>query len=439
MSNPREKERILILSHGHPDFSKGGAEIAAYNLYQAFSKRDDCEVLFLGRHGYRSLSHTGTPFGRGNTETELLAHSHTEFFTFSQAEPRSMCEGFRGLLQRFKPTVVHFHHYIDLGLELIREVRNYSDKVPIVLTLHEYLAICNHYGQMLKKDHQLCWKASPAECHFCVPDKTPADYRLRELFIKSFFSIVDLFIAPSQFLLDRYVEWGLPRDRFLLQENGQVADTKLAPRSLDAETTRGRFAYFGQINAFKGVDLLLEAIAILPKKINKKISVAIHGSGLNNQPPEFKQFQDRLHGYLESEKKTVKYYGRYESHELKSLMAEIDWVVVPSIWWENSPLVIQEAFKFGRPVICADIGGMAEKVTHGVNGLHFRARNPVALADCLQQAATVDGLWDQLYRNIQPPLSVADQAARLMSVYAGLIASRSKKPLKARRGPGLQS
>ena len=53
-------------------------------------------------------------------------------------------------------------------------------------------------------------------------------------------------------------------------------------------------------------------------------------------------------------------------------MAEIDWVVVPSIWWENSPLVIQEAFLHGRPVICSDIGGMAEKVRHGVDGLHFR-------------------------------------------------------------------
>ena len=60
-------------------------------------------------------------------------------------------------------------------------------------------------------------------------------------------------------------------------------------------------------------------------------------------------------------------------------MAEIDWVVVPSIWWENSPLVIQEAFLHGRPVICSDIGGMAEKVEHEVNGLHFRVGDHAAL------------------------------------------------------------
>jgi len=57
-------------------------------------------------------------------------------------------------------------------------------------------------------------------------------------------------------------------------------------------------------------------------------------------------------------------------------MAAVDWVVVPSIWWENSPLVIQEAFAHGRPVICSDIGGMAEKVAHEKNGLHFRANDP---------------------------------------------------------------
>ena len=57
-------------------------------------------------------------------------------------------------------------------------------------------------------------------------------------------------------------------------------------------------------------------------------------------------------------------------------MARIDWVVVPSIWWETGPLVVMEAFQYGRPVICSDIGGMSEKVTDGVNGLHFRRRDP---------------------------------------------------------------
>ena len=69
-------------------------------------------------------------------------------------------------------------------------------------------------------------------------------------------------------------------------------------------------------------------------------------------------------------------------------MASVDWVVVPSIWWENSPLVIQEAFLHGRPVICSDIGGMAEKVDDGVNGLHFRTGDPRSLAQAIRRATS---------------------------------------------------
>ena len=88
--------------------------------------------------------------------------------------------------------------------------------------------------------------------------------------------------------------------------------------------------------------------------------------------------------------------GRYNYAELASLMSNVDWIVVPSIWWENSPLVIQEAFHFGRPVICSDIGGMAEKVDDGVNGLHFRAGDPTSLARTIKRAAEEPQLWERL-------------------------------------------
>ena len=70
--------------------------------------------------------------------------------------------------------------------------------------------------------------------------------------------------------------------------------------------------------------------------------------------------------------------------------------MVPSIWWENSPLVIQEAFLHGRPVICSDIGGMAEKVDHDVNGLHFPVGDPDALARTIQRAAIDQGCGSAL-------------------------------------------
>jgi glycosyltransferase involved in cell wall biosynthesis len=105
-------------------------------------------------------------------------------------------------------------------------------------------------------------------------------------------------------------------------------------------------------------------------------------------------------------------------------MAAIDWVVVPSIWWENSPLVIQEAFAHGRPVICSDIGGMAEKVTHGVNGLHFRAGDPRSLADVIRRAVEDPGLWDDLRAGIPAPYEMDRHVPRMTSLYRELLEAR---------------
>ena len=113
----------------------------------------------------------------------------------------------------------------------------------------------------------------------------------------------------------------------------------------------------------------------------------------------------------------MRFFGPYRPEELRGLMARIDWVIVPSTWWENSPLVIQEAFKFRRPVICSDIGGMAEKVTPGVNGLHFRAGNALDLADRIEEAVETPGLWDQLRSQIEPPATIAETVDRLLATY----------------------
>jgi glycosyltransferase involved in cell wall biosynthesis len=120
----------------------------------------------------------------------------------------------------------------------------------------------------------------------------------------------------------------------------------------------------------------------------------------------------------------VRLHGRYRPQDLPSLMADVDWVVVPSIWYENAPLVIQEAFQHGKPVICSDIGGMAEAVTDGVDGLHFRAGSSGALADTLLRAATTDGLWESLASGVRPVRAMDDHVRALQDVYETARAAR---------------
>jgi glycosyltransferase involved in cell wall biosynthesis len=105
-------------------------------------------------------------------------------------------------------------------------------------------------------------------------------------------------------------------------------------------------------------------------------------------------------------------------------MESVDWVVVPSIWWENSPLVIQEAFLYGRPVICSDIGGMAEKVTDGKNGLHFRTGDPASLAQVIQRAVSSPALWDELRLGVPRVYTLNEQVSRLTKLYRELLATR---------------
>ena len=102
-------------------------------------------------------------------------------------------------------------------------------------------------------------------------------------------------------------------------------------------------------------------------------------------------------------------------------------MVVPSLWWENSPLVIQEAFLHGRPVICSDIGGMAEKVTDGVNGLHFRAGDSVSLAETIAQATDSPETWRRLRAGIPEVYSMERHVAAVSQLYRERVEARAQE------------
>jgi glycosyltransferase involved in cell wall biosynthesis len=179
------------------------------------------------------------------------------------------------------------------------------------------------------------------------------------------------------------------------------------------------------------VDVLLEAMKILGKDRESDARLWLYGANLELQPAAFRK---RFGSLVAAGKKNVRLVGRYDQAELPNLMANTDWVVVPSIWWENSPLVIQEAFLHGVPVICSDIGGMAEKVTHGVNGLHFRVGNPESLAQTIRRAISSQGLWEELRGGIPEIYDIEDSAAVLAETYRELIDRKALGASKLRLG-----
>ncbi len=410
--------KIVVFSHAHPVFSKGGGELAAYYLWQGLDSHPEHQAWFIGR-GQPEIMHKFTTLAAIGERDYLVAGNAgiPELVATTPLDPDS---DIAGLLKSIQPDVVHFHHYVHLGIEMIRVVRQACPRARIFMTLHEYIAICMNNGQMVKTDGKLCHRYSPRECHLCFPHVSPEDFFLREQYIKSFFRLVDTLISPSEFLRDRYVAWGIAPERIVVIENGLPEGERIALRSLRSGEVRGRFGYFGQINPYKGVDVVLEAFSRLPKRIRKQVTLDIFGSGLGNQPPSF---QEKIDTLLRECKDTVRLHGPYEPEEMPRLMEEVDWVVMGSIWWENSPLVIQEAFKYGRPIITPDIGGMAEKVKPGRGGLNYRARDSVSLAGVIQRVVEEPDLFDRLHGALPEYSGIGDVTERHLRLYGDALTS----------------
>jgi len=413
------RARVLIVAHGHPDIDRGGGEVAAYAQHRLLNGSDRFTSVFFARHDEPWPVHPGTVFSGTGRAAEILMHSRTtDRFLFRQDDERRVWREFREVLDAVRPDIVHFHHYLHLGLELLAEVRRWSASVPILMTLHEYHAICHNDGLMVRtRDADLCDRATPARCAQCFTGRDEQDFTLRERYIKAFFEHVDRFVAPSRFLADRYTDWGIAPGRITVMENvlppeaarpeasaapaatnettwttGMTGTTGVGERAgtagrcePDVAPGRCRLAVFGRLSDMKGTPLLLEALALLPRGTLDRLEMDIHGTGLERMP---RRTRTRLVRAVRRLGPAVRLQGAYRQEEMQRLLDGVDWMVVPSRWWENSPVVILEAKRHGVPLITADIGGMAEKVVDGLTGWQFRAGDARSLARTIERAVT---------------------------------------------------
>lgn len=407
--------RVAIFSHLHPAVSRGGAEIAAYQMYKELKASPGVTAWFIAGDGGKVLPPLGSPIFQPFEADEYVCassgYSHFQHASRNAEMPQEL----ETLLKKLRPNVVHFHHFANFGLEFFLYVRRALPDARIVVTLHEFLAICNHFGQMMKRPSlSPCYGASPRECARCFPEHTDNDFFMRELFIRRFFSLVDVFISPSQFLADRYIGWGIPAHKMHVIENGSpfIPDQRPAP----AEEKGAVFGFFGQISKLKGLNTLLEAASLLARRraLRDRLRIDIHGDA-SNQPPSLREGIDAM---VQQAGPMVAMRGAYDNARVHSLMQECHGILVPSIWWENSPLVIQEAFASGRPVICSDIGGMAEKVRDGVDGFHFRAGSPHELADLLEDLALHPERLRQVQAGVVRPPTISETTSMVRAIYA---------------------
>jgi glycosyltransferase involved in cell wall biosynthesis len=426
--------RILIISHAHPAFSIGGAEVASHNLFRAINATAGHEAFYLARAAAPMRRHEATPLlSLRQSEREVFLHADAwDEFWLSNGALADLDGAFAHYLLHVAPDVVHFHHVIGLGVEAIALARRVLPRARIIVTFHEYLPICLNHGQMMKTARNtLCRRASPADCNACFPQYAPAAIFQRELYLKHHFALADAFVSPSRFLIERYVDWGLARGKFTFIENGLDARPPAPVRALGPEGRRDRFGFFGQISEFKGLQIVLDAIMRIPEDVWGDASLCVFGGNLEFQPEAFRlQFA----ALMERAGRRARFWGSYRPDELPRLMEQVDWTIVPSIWWENSPVVIQEAFLHHRPPIVSDIGGMAEKVRDGVDGLHFRAASPEDLAGRLRTVLADPALWDRLSAGAPATPDLATTAGAHLDLYrvAGISAA-APTPRNARK------
>lgn len=405
--------RVLITSHSHPRVMNGGSEVASYALFNQLRRRDDIKAWYCGCTRSTAFARAGQsitqPFER---DEYLYSVGDFESFKFANRDT-GFARDFRALLQNLRPDIVHFHHYINFGMEAFGYVRDVLPEARIILTLHEFLAICHQQGQMVTSvQGKLCRRSGNIECSRCFPEIQPSEFFLRTAFIRHFMKHVHHFVAPSRFLAQRYIEWGIPFERISVVENVPTAGRGTNPARRAGALPELRVAFFGQISTLKGIQVLIEAASILEHEGRTDIVFSIHGDHTHQHVT----FQNEFLASVERCGSNLAFYGAYANGDVDDLMADIDVVLVPSIWWENSPVVIQEAFRNGRPVVCSNIGGMAEKVTVGETGLHFQAGSARSLVNTLKLLAADQPLLERLERNVRGQLD-DDPLSRHLALY----------------------
>ena len=398
--------RIAIVSHAHPSISKGGAEISAYTLFQGLLELG-CDAIFIAAcpESLRKKAHR-------QSAREHFVFTRGEYFEpFFQLSGEPVDVELARILVAHRTQLVNFHHFTNLGLGALRRVRAMPG-LRLAFTLHEFLAICFNHGQMVTPVAQrLCEGASPEACAACFPQHSRHDFVQRQALFAKTLGSFDQLISPSRFLAERFCDWGLDPAKMFVIENGLARPPQAAPAVAPRRRREWVFGYFGQINPFKGVDVILEAASLLAKERIANIRIRVHGNLIGQS----EAFCERLREACASG--LVSYLGPYDYRNVDRLMGDCDYVVMPSRWWENSPVVIQEAFAAGRPVLLTRNGGMAEKVAHGVSGLHFGLGDAADLAQRMLEAAAED-THRRLVKGLPRPYGGREMARRYLEAFA---------------------
>lgn len=278
------------------------------------------------------------------------------------------------LLRNEKPDIAHLqniHHHITPSILYVLKKYN----IPIVWTLHDYTIICPNTSFIA--NGRICERCKKRKYYwppiirckkgsFAASSVAAFETLLHRLM--GVYNLVDIFITPSRFLRNKFIEYGFPPERFVHVEH--FIDF---PVIKEQGTNEDYYLFVGRIAEEKGVKTLIDA-ALTVNRCHLKIA----GGG-----PLFEEMLEYIKQH--DKKGIIECLGHTSRQELHELYMKCKFIIVPSEWYENAGLIIFEAFACGKPVIGANIGGIPEFVKHNERGLVFEAGNAKKLREAIEQ------------------------------------------------------
>jgi glycosyltransferase involved in cell wall biosynthesis len=314
----------------------------------------------------------------------------------------AMAAPLRAALDEIRPDIVHVTHLLNHTAVLLETAAELG--IPTIATLTDFFGIC-HNKLLQATDESLCPgpDRDRINCIACLLkerlgnrsnslraltrkpwphlaasvlrrlDLGPyvgaiGDTVARPSMLMGLYRLYRVAIAPTNFLAAAYKENGLIVP---LQVQRFGVDVERLPKTSQPDHPL-RLGYIGQLASHKGVDLLVDAFARLAPGA---ATLDIFGSGA---PGCVENLRRRASA-------GVSYRGTFPSAEMAAVLADLDVLVIPSRWHENSPLVLLAALASGTPVVVADVAGMSEFVEPGRNGLTFARGSVDDLARALQE------------------------------------------------------
>jgi len=381
---------ILKIIHGYPLNYNAGSEVYSQSICNELSKYHKVSVFTREENPY-------SPDFEIRKQTE---NSNLDFYFVNNPQGKDgyrhqvIDSNFGKLITEIKPDIAHIGHLNHLSTGIVDELN--KQNIPIVFTLHDFWLMCPR-GQFLTRsigkenNFQMCDRQQDHKCatdcykvYFSGREENEAQdlehwstwTHQRMLETKAIINKVDLFIAPSNYLRNRFLnEFSVPENKIIYLDYGFPTDY-LTQTEKSKDNTNFTFGYIGTLIPAKGVNQLIEAFC----QIETPATLRIYGRQ-NGQSTE------ALKLLASKSKNNIEFAGEYINHNLANdVFSKVDCIVVPSIWSENSPLVIHEAQSCKIPVITAEIGGMKEYVQHQVNGLLFEHRNTNSLTEQMKFA-----------------------------------------------------